>query len=96
MWGLEDFLKFLITNWDSYEDRLVENTKQDEYEIDTCFANDKNKYETGIRKNDGEWIVVEEYNTKEDAKQQHKKWIEFTKCKPQKAYSIQFEEYTEF
>lgn len=96
MYNFYDFLKFLTTDWDDYQDRLVENTKQGEYEIDTCFANDTNLYETAIKKNNGEWIVVEEYKDKQTAEKKHFEWVEFTKSNPSKAYSIQTGEYEDF
>lgn len=96
MFGINDLFRFLYTTGDDYEDRLVENTKQGDYEIDTCFCNDTNKYETGISKLKNDWIIVEEYNTKCDASIGHKKWVEFTKAEPKKAYSIQLEEWKEF
>ena len=96
MWGLFDMLKFFTTKFDSYEDRLVKNTKQGTYEIDTCYCNDTEKFETAIKKNDGNWIVVEEYETKTIAEKMHEKWVEFTKTNPKKAYSIQSEEFEDF
>ena len=96
MFGINDLFRFLYTTWDDYEDRLVENTKQGDYEIDTCFCNDTNKYETGISKLENDWIIVEEYNTKDEASIGHKKWVEFTKAEPKKAYSIELEEWEEF
>lgn len=96
MYNFYDYLNFLTTDWDSYKNRLVENTKQGEYEIDTCFANDTNLFETAIKKNDGGWIVVEEYEDKKTAQEGHFKWVEFTKSKPSKAYSIQLGEYEDF
>ena len=96
MFDLMDFYKFLTTKFDSYEDRLVKNTKQGRYIIDTCYCNDTEKFETAINKDNGQWIVVEEYETKELAKNGHKKWVEFTKANPQKAYSIQLETFIMF
>ena len=36
------------------------------------------------------------YKTKAEASIGHKKWVEFTKAEPKKAYSIQLEEWEEF
>lgn len=47
-------------------------------------------YETGIRKGDGNWIIVERYEDKEKAKEGHDKWIEFCKDNPSSAFSIQY------
>ena len=46
--------------------------------ISTMFAVDIKKYETGINR-DNEWNIVEYYNTEEEAKLGHNKWVE--KCK---------------
>ena len=92
---LERVVKFLGTEWQPREERIVDNTKIDEYTVDTCYCNDTNKYETAIKKYDNEWVVLEEYDTKEQSQYGHNKWIEFAKTKPAKAYSIQFEEEVE-
>jgi len=41
--------------------------------IDTCYAPDVEKWETGILK--GKWIIVEEYEDEKEAKKGHEKWI---------------------
>jgi hypothetical protein len=65
----------------SYKQRLVANTKFDDDRgvIDTVLNWDgKRPYETGIRHPDyaeGRWIIVEAYNTKEDAQKGHDEWV---------------------
>lgn len=88
---LDNFLA--CATFTPYEERLVENTKNNDYEIDTCFCNDTNKYETAICRNNNDWIIVEEYDTKEQSKINHKKWVEFTKNKPLFAFDIHLEEF---
>ncbi len=73
---LFDFLK----DADNYEDRKV-----DRYDgknglcIDTVRVSDSDKpYETGIKHlsyNDGDWVIVEMYDTKEDAQTGHDIWV---------------------
>jgi hypothetical protein len=65
--------------YEDHKDRLVEYTSVNGAEIDTCRVYDsKLPYETGIRHreyNDGHWVIVEAYNTKEDAEKGHQKWV---------------------
>jgi hypothetical protein len=42
--------------------------------IDTCEAFDTGSWETGVNRNGG-WIIVQQYDSKEEAKAGHKKWI---------------------
>jgi hypothetical protein len=62
----------------NHEERKVANDKICDAEIDTCAISDSDQpYETGIRHpkyNDYSWIIVEMYNTKEEAIDGHKKW----------------------
>lgn len=63
----------------NYEERKVENTEINGAVIDTCFVNDSTKdYETAIKHsfyNNNKWVIVELYDTKEEAKKGHKKWV---------------------
>lgn len=62
-----------------YKDRLVNNTKINGAEIDTCRVFDAEKpYETAIKHpsyNNDKWIIVEEYSTIKEAEEGHKKWV---------------------
>ena len=42
--------------------------------IDSCFTPDTQKWETGVKKGDDSWIIVEMYDTREKAIAGHKKW----------------------
>jgi hypothetical protein len=63
-----------------YEQRKVENTEINGATIDTAQVHDSARpYETAINHpdyKDGDWIVVELYDTKDLAKVGHKKWVE--------------------
>jgi len=63
---------------DNYEDRKIDNTIINETEIDTVAVYDSEQpFETGIKSslyNDNQWIIVEMYDTKEEAIIGHKKW----------------------
>lgn len=45
------------------------------FTVDTCFVNDVEAYETAVKANDEDWIVVERYNSPEEAKAGHEKWM---------------------
>ena len=49
--------------------------------IDTCYAPDTSKWETGIERN-GKWTIVEEYKNKEEAQKGHKGWVKKIKDNP--------------
>ena len=63
-----------------YNKRLVDNSVLDGSTIiDTCRVSDGEKpFETGIqcpKYNNNKWVIVEGYNTKEDAQKGHNKWV---------------------
>lgn len=64
---------------DNYEERKVKNYTSDDLNIDTCAVSDSDKpYETGIQHplyNEGKWVIVELYDTKEEAEVGHDKWV---------------------
>ena len=62
------------------EQRKIANDIINEVIIDTCLVTDNPSYpyETGICSkfyNNGGWIIVEQYKTKDEAELGHKKWI---------------------
>lgn len=57
--------------------------------IDTYFANDTAKYETAIKVNNDDLVVVEEYNNSDEAQAGHQKWIEICKRNTFYFHSIQ-------
>lgn len=64
----------------NYKERLVENTKVNGAVIDTCRVTDSsNAYEIDITHpyyNNNRWVIVETYDTKEEARRGHKKWVD--------------------
>lgn len=65
---------------ENYEERKVDNFEgKNGLNVDTCSVTDSEKdYETGIMHNaynNGDWIIVELYDTKEQAQKGHKKWV---------------------
>lgn len=90
-----NWLSCIFNDWGNYEDRLVENTKVNNYTIDTAFTSDYG-YETAIWKDDNEMIIVERYDTKEQSVDGHKKWCEFCKTNPKSVFSVQLDEECDF
>jgi hypothetical protein len=64
----------------NYEDRKVDNFKNEDVEVDTCSVTDgEHDYETAVshfQYNDKQWVIVESYDTKEEAQEGHNKWVE--------------------
>ena len=62
----------------NYGGRKINNDTVGKAEIDTAMVTDSEQsYETGIshpRYNDGNWIIVEMYDTIEESKAGHEKW----------------------
>lgn len=71
-----EFLSMMGT----YEVRKVDNYKCDDFTVDTAWVNDNDPpYETAVAHknfNDGDWIILEHYETKEEAQIGHNKWVE--------------------
>ena len=63
----------------NYEDRKIDNTEVNGAIIDTCSVTDTEAgFETAIihpSYNNGKWIVVEEYYSKDKAIKGHKEWV---------------------
>ena len=64
----------------NYEDRKVDNYQGDNnLEIDTCSVTDgEHDYETAVAHpeyNHGKWVIVEAYDTKDEAQAGHNKWV---------------------
>lgn len=66
----------------------VLHTNINNYTIDSCYTFDEG-YETAIWKGNNSIIVVERYSNIEEMQKGHKKWCEFCKTNPKKAYSVQ-------
>ena len=46
--------------------------------VDTCYRSETGMFETGVshpQYNSGKWIIVEEYETREQARAGHDKWL---------------------
>lgn len=69
----------------NYDERVVDNFRNDLFTIDTVLvtflAKDRTlPYETAVLHknfNDGKWIVLEGAETKEKAQETHNKWVEY-------------------
>lgn len=68
---------------DNHEERVVANYKDElnKVEFDTCRVTDfpNVPFETAIAHpnyNNGKWVIVEAYKTKEEAQAGHDKWVQ--------------------
>ena len=63
-----------------HSEREIAHDETEDLVVDTVAVNDSEQpFETGIKHplyNDGRWIIVEMYNTKEEAVIGHNKWVE--------------------
>ena len=83
-------LRFLGNDWDSYEDRCVDKTETDWGFMSTAAVPDgKQPYETGMgnehyEDHPNEIMILEGYDTKEEAQEGHDKWLDvFNNCPPE-------------
>jgi hypothetical protein len=64
---------------DDYKERKVKRFEKDKLVVDTARVTDSTKpFETAVEHPDyksGEFIVVENYDTKEDAEKGHERWV---------------------
>lgn len=69
----------ILTMSGNYEQRVVKNTERNTFTLDTAMVTDRAlPYETAVKHkdfNDGQWIVLEQSKTKEDAERTHDKWL---------------------
>lgn len=75
------------------------NTETKNFIVDTVEAPDTGCWETGISSvgfDNAEWIIVEEYETKKEAKVGHNKWVKYMESNPKKLHSIQIDETYKF
>jgi hypothetical protein len=63
----------------NHDERKVDRNKINNAIIDTCAVTDSDEpYETAVchkNYNDNQWVIVEMYNSKEEAIKGHQKWI---------------------
>ncbi len=68
-----------ISMMDNYEERKVARYEENGIIVDTCLVTDSDKpYETAIAHpnyNNGLFIIVADYDTKEEAAAGHTKWV---------------------
>ena len=83
-----DFFRWMIQAEDmagNHEERLVARYEE-EFIVDTCAVTDSDMaFETGIKHpdyNDGGWIIVESYNTRDEAADGHGRWVRLILSNP--------------
>lgn len=63
----------------NYDSRKIDRYEEDGLKISTAEVTDGNQpYETAVSHilyNDGEWVIVEDYETREEAQEGHDKWV---------------------
>ena len=87
---IETLILAKIMGWDgmlnNYEERLIANTKNKDFTVDTVRVTDKDQpYETAVMDThyySDNWIIVERTDTKEDAQKMHNKWVAIMKSEP--------------
>ena len=78
-----DVLKWIETGEE--KDRFRNETYY--YIVDTVFAHDEEKWETGISSqyiSDGDFIIVEQYESREKAQEGHEKWVKLMEENPKR------------
>uniref|UniRef100_A0A6H1ZRV5 Uncharacterized protein n=1 Tax=viral metagenome TaxID=1070528 RepID=A0A6H1ZRV5_9ZZZZ len=60
------------------------NDELDGIVVDTCCPSDTGIWETGIRREklEGIWVIVSQYDSKEEAEKAHKKWVKLMRTDP--------------
>ena len=92
--SFEDLLFGIFNNNRDFSD-LVGRDIVGDYIIDTCYTIDQG-YETAVWVEGGEIIIVQRYPNRELAEKGHKVWCMICLTKPEKAYSVQTEQYENF
>lgn len=84
---------FGVFNWQPYHIRNVCCTELDNgFTVDTSYVEDVEQYETAVQYKNGNWIIVERCDDKEDAQKMHDKWVDECKRSPKELFDIQIEE----
>ena len=94
--GLFDNFYGIMSMSNNYEERLVKNTKEDDWQVDTVLVTDRSwQYETAVRsphfRNDN-WVIVGKADTKEDAIKVHEQWVDMMRNNPKTLWDIYEEE----
>lgn len=83
---IEDSMYGILTMSGNYEERMVANTKEDDWEVDTVEVTDRSwLYETAVRHpkfRQGSWIVVEGASNIGNAEAMHNRWVEIMRNNP--------------
>lgn len=70
----------------NYEERKVDNYQSGFLTVDTCKVTDSQMpYETAVEHpnyNNGKWVIVETYLTKQQAQEGHTKWVTIMTTEP--------------
>uniref|UniRef100_A0A6M3KJG0 Uncharacterized protein n=1 Tax=viral metagenome TaxID=1070528 RepID=A0A6M3KJG0_9ZZZZ len=80
-------LSFLSSMSEAMTDSYRKDAFTDEFEgvvVDTCCPPDTHIWETGILRGniEGKWVIVGQYESREEAETEHKKWVTYLKENP--------------
>lgn len=62
----------------------VFRTEENNWIVDTCIAHDTETWETGIQRDDDSFVIVDQYENEEEAKNGHKKWVSLMRENPKR------------
>lgn len=83
--SIGDIFRF-VEDIGNYADRVVGRYDAKELSVSTARVSDGGQpYETAVqspRYNGGKWVIVQAYNTKQDAKAGHLEWVNRMKTDP--------------
>lgn len=74
-----------------YKDRVVNNTKGKLWVVDTVYVPYNDCWETGCRHkyiNDNLWVITDEYDSLNEARLGHSKWVKYMKTKPSELWDV--------
>lgn len=99
--NFKDALKFLdfLATGEPLRGKIIGSnivTNKFQFHIDTCFSKIDKIYETAIKANDGEWLVVERYKSVHKAKKGHKYWTVYCGTTNPSFYEIETKAFYSF
>ncbi len=93
--NFEDFLQNLYgisSMSNDYEERVVVNTQEDDWVVDTAIVTDRSwTYETAVMSphfRNNKWIIVGKADTEEDAVKVHEQWVDMMRNDPRALWDI--------
>jgi hypothetical protein len=82
MADIMDSLKWLGSGDMSHRNDVFNTDVANNQVVDTVLPRDTNKWETGVERK-GVWYIVEQYDSREEAKVGHDSWVESLNSDPE-------------